>query len=79
MALKLGCVPFAPHLFFTQFLNDKNPNDRALGIDSGKAFMKVCDRVWVFDQNGISKGMEHEIEYAKSIKKPIVIVGLEGI
>lgn len=30
-----GAVPFAPHLLFTQFLDDSNPRERHAGINLG--------------------------------------------
>lgn len=36
-----GGVPFAPHLLCTRFLDDGAPEERALGIEIGAAFMRV--------------------------------------
>ena len=59
-----GYIPIAPHLLFTQFLNDDNPKERQLGIFFGNAVMSKCSEVWVFGDR-ISDGMEAEIKRAK--------------
>lgn len=63
-AVDKGCIPIAPHLLFTQFLNDDNPKERQLGIFFGNAVMSKCSEVWVFGEH-ISNGMEAEIKRAK--------------
>lgn len=62
-AVREGCIPFAPHLFFPQFMNDVSESQRNLGILFGKVFMDKCSEVWVFGKE-ISVGMELELEYA---------------
>lgn len=63
-AVDKGYIPIAPHLLFTQFLNDDNPKERQLGIFFGNAIMSKCSEVWVFGEH-ISNGMEAEIKRAK--------------
>jgi len=58
-------IPFAPHLYFTQFLADADPKQRQIGIDCGKAVLLKCQELWAFVVNGeISEGMRQEIEFA---------------
>jgi len=64
-----GGVPIAPHLLFTQFLDDNVPHERKLGLDLGLKLLEHCDEVWVF--GNISGGMKREIEKAKELNKPI--------
>ena len=64
-----GGVPIAPHLLFTQFLDDSVPHERKLGLDLGLALLKYCDEVWVFGD--VSEGMKREIEKAEELNKPI--------
>lgn len=64
-------IPFAPHIYFTQFLNDNIPNERSLGMDMGLAMLDMCDELWVYDAEGISEGMAAEIEYAKEHGIPV--------
>ena len=62
--VKKGYIPIAPHLLFTQFLDDSNPDERVLGLHFGNALMSKCREVWVFG-SCISSGMEQEINKAK--------------
>ena len=63
-AVDKGYIPIAPHLLFPQFLNDRNPKERQLGLFFGNALMSKCSEVWVFG-NRISAGMEDEIKRAR--------------
>lgn len=72
MAVEAGYAPFAPHLLYTQILNDGEPEERELGIALGLRFMEVCDEVWVYVGDGISEGMLREIEHARLLGKHIV-------
>ena len=63
-AVDKGYIPIAPHLLFTQFLNDDSPKEQQLGIFFGNAVMSKCSEVWVFGEH-ISNGMEAEIKRAK--------------
>lgn len=82
MAVEAGLAPFAPHLLFTQFLDDGDPAlrlrsgqaPREVGISLGLRFMEVCDVVWVYLGEGVSDGMRREIEHARRLGKPIVLL-----
>jgi hypothetical protein len=63
-AVKCGYIPFAPHLFFPQFLSDDNERERTLGIKMGKVFLDDCRELWYFGEE-ISEGMQIELERAK--------------
>lgn len=67
-ACDLGVVPFAPHIFYTQFLRDDIESERNIGIECGLEVLKRCDELWVFvtDENDITEGMKQEINVAKS-------------
>ena len=69
-AVDKGYIPIAPHLLFTQFLNDDSPKERQLGIFFGNAVMSKCSEVWVFGEH-ISNGMEAEIKRAKWKNYPL--------
>ena len=62
-----GYIPIAPHLLFPQFLDDKKPEERELGLSFGNAIMDKCDEVWVFGSY-LSTGMVAEIKRAKNAK-----------
>ena len=64
-------VPLAPHIYFTQFLNDHDPIERSLGIDAGIELLKICDEIWVFGVESPSEGMRREMEYAMRHNIPI--------
>lgn len=58
-----GNVPVAPHLYYTQFLDDNNPDDRAAGLMLG--ISDLCESkeyLLVIVDGVISDGMKGEIE-----------------
>lgn len=57
-------VPIAPHVYCTQFLNDMNPDERAVGMEMGIALLDMCDELWAYGMENPSEGMQREIEYA---------------
>lgn len=64
MAVDMGCIPFAPHLLYPQFMDDGNAEERDLGLFFGKVLMDKCSEVWVCGER-ISSGMQAEIDRAK--------------
>jgi hypothetical protein len=70
-AVKMGHIPFAPHLLFTQFLDDAVEAEREVGISAALQFIDMCDELWVDDSNGISEGMRREIKLADDLKVDI--------
>ena len=40
-------LPIAPHVYCTQFLDDTNPQDRAVGMDMGISLLSMCDELWL--------------------------------
>ena len=70
-----GHTPIAPHLYFTEFLDDQIPEDRTKGIAMGMEILEKCDEVWVFgSEEGVSEGMKAEIELAREKNKPVRIM-----
>jgi hypothetical protein len=69
-AFDSGYVPVAPHLFFPQFLNEDNKDERAAGLRYAMEQLWQCREVWVFGMN-ITTGMAAEIELAKDLKIPV--------
>lgn len=63
-------IPVAPHLYFTQFLDDDDPKQREAGLAMGRALLAECEAVLVFGEY-VSKGMQAEIEEA--IQRGIII------
>ena len=58
-------VPIAPHVYCTQFMDDTNPKERALGMELGISLLSMCSELWVYGIDNPSEGMKAEIEYAK--------------
>ena len=52
---KQGGIPFAPHLLFTQFLDDCNPRHRRLGLEMGVETIRRCDP---YDAYGIRSAFQ---------------------
>lgn len=69
-----GRIPFAPHLYFTQFLDDSVKEQRQRGIELGLQVMLLCSEVWVFGDY-ISEGMQQEIELANQLGKEVKYYG----
>lgn len=65
-----GNVPYAPHLFFTQFLDDGDRLEREYGQIMGLAWLKRCSELRVIGRR-ISPGMEREIEMARKWGIPV--------
>jgi len=59
-ALK-GNIPIAPHVYFTQFLDENSEEERTLGISMGIELLKMCDELRVCGDE-ITQGMKREIE-----------------
>lgn len=66
-----GHIPITPHLYFSNFMDDQKPEDRKRSQEMGQELLRLCDEVWVFDENGTSEGMRAEIEQASREGKPI--------
>ena len=62
-----GSIPFAPHLLYTQFLDDTIEYERMGGIHCGLNFLTACKELWIFGVNGISEGMRMEITEANRL------------
>lgn len=74
MVVDAGHAPFAPHLIYTRFLNDDYPEERECGITLGLQFMEVCDEVWVYTKEGISAGMQKEVDHGQKLGKQIIMI-----
>ena len=51
-----GDIPIAPHIYFTQFLDDAKPDERNIGLKFGLELVKLCDKVCVYGEP--SEGMK---------------------
>lgn len=66
-------LPFAPHLYFPQVMNDNEPAERQLGMEYSMYFLRKADEVWVYGDR-ISEGMKRELEEASGLKLPILFM-----
>ena len=68
-----GESPYASHLLLTQpgVLDDSNPEEREKGIAAGLAWQDAADLIAVYEDYGITEGMQRAITRAKKLKIPI--------
>ena len=78
-ALKRGESPLASHLLYTQegILNDKVPEERALGINAGLEWLSVCQKHVFYVDLGWSKGMLQAYELSKKLDIPTELRNLK--
>ena len=69
-AVMEGVIPYTPHLYFPQFLDDDEPECRELGQLLGLMWLQECDELWVIGKR-ISEGMNQEIQMAKKLDIPV--------
>lgn len=65
-----GNIPYAPHLYFPQLLDDNDPEERRMGTLFGLIWLAGCDEVWVVGRI-ISDGMGREIGMAHELGIPV--------
>lgn len=69
----MGYAPIAPHLYITQVLNDKIPEERKQGLEAGLKLLRPCKHIMIGRKYGISEGMKAEIKEARAAGKSIII------
>ena len=52
-----GCIPIAPHIYLTQFMDDTIPAERELALSFGRELVLQCDELWAFGLSHPSAGM----------------------
>ena len=77
-AIEQEVTPFAPHLLYTQMLDDSSPADRQLGIEMGSQMLELCDELWLCGDR-ISEGMANEKALADQLGIPVRQVNAEDI
>lgn len=70
-ALEKGNIPIAPHLYFPQFMDNEDVEERKVAMGFCITLLEKCKAVWVFGE-AVSNGMAEEIEEARKIGKPIM-------
>ena len=63
-AVEAVCIPIAPHIYFTQFMNDNDRKERDLALFMDIVLLSKCVELWVFGEK-ITSSMSIEIEKAK--------------
>lgn len=72
-----GYIPFCPHIYFTQFLDDNNSGQRKLAMLMNLLILKsFCNYVYVFGSH-ISEGMQLEIDEANKLGIPIDFISCD--
>lgn len=73
-----GEAYYASHAFYTQFLDDDDPEDRAWGIAAGLAWGAKADATVVYMDLGVSRGMKEGIKHAEASNRPVYYRSLPG-
>lgn len=70
-AALMGYIPIAPHLYFTQYLDDNVPQERQLGLKFGIELLQECAELWCFGLDSPSEGMRAELDAARKYGVPV--------
>lgn len=73
-ALLEGLLPIAPHVYFTQFVDDTNKKERKLGLLCGLQLLRYCQLIRVYGCR-VSSGMFGEIQLAGVLGIEIQVFG----
>ncbi len=76
--IERGEAPFASHMLYTQFLDDDIPDQRETGIECGLAWGRHAKKTVVYDDLGISRGMQFGIDRANAEDRHIEYRTLPG-
>jgi hypothetical protein len=70
---KTGVQPFVPHVAATQYLDDSDPEQRALGMAANEEYLRrgFIDELWLCGPR-ISQGMEREIALCLENNIPVL-------
>lgn len=72
-----GNAPVAPHLFYTQFLDDEYEADREIGTYMGLVDLSQCQEFLLVIVDGIiSEGMNREIQEVSRLGIPGRIIAM---
>lgn len=72
-----GKVPVAPHIYYTQFLDDEYPDDRKRGLELGIWELRRSDEILLVIIDGvISEGMQGELEEVARLGLPGRVVNM---
>jgi hypothetical protein len=78
LAARAGVAPFASHVFYPLFLDEDSERDREIGLECEHAWLEWADQVWVWDDWGISSGMNRAIGKAQDYQNIEVLYFSRG-
>jgi len=73
-AAEQGYAPIYPPLMYAQFLDESDKHQREMGIECGLTWLDVCDEIWVNSADGVSAGMQLEIDAAILVGKKLRVL-----
>ena len=76
LVVKQGGIPFAPHLLFTQFLDEDKAAERRQGLRMGMEMLKLCGELWAFGEP--TEGMRLEITQARRLGISVCRLDMSG-
>ena len=76
LVMEQGGIPFAPHLLFTQFLDEEKTAERSQGLRMGMEMLKLCGELWAFGEP--TEGMRMEIAQAERLGIPVCRLDIAG-
>jgi hypothetical protein len=71
-------APFASHGFYTAYLHDDQPEQRALGIACGYAWLFAAELVVFYCDRGMSPGMMEALKYSAQYNLPVMFRWLDA-
>lgn len=73
-ALLEGLLPIAPHVYFTQFVDDEKTEERERGLLCGLQLLRYCQLIRVYGCR-VSAGMYNEIQLASVLGIELEVYG----
>ena len=70
-SISRGEAPYASHLLYTQFLIEENNEQRNLGIEIGLAWGEKAVKTVVYQDFGLTSGMNYGIRHALKCNRPV--------
>jgi hypothetical protein len=70
-ALERGEAPMASHILYGQALSDSVAAERIMGIEAGLAWGRVAEATVVYEDFGVSPGMQQGITRALAEGRPV--------
>lgn len=78
-SIERGEAPLASHLLYPGALNEDHPDERALGIECGFAWLDVAELQVFYTDRGWSKGMMAALKRGRAAQVPHDIRAIFGV